>query len=319
MIILLLIILCIIIYYLNICFKHHYWYEFNRKTIDKFYVDKIDNNVFTKSVLSDDEFYKLENLYKYYFPGIKVTKEKMQNFLNIMPDSVNIYIKEKGEIIGTVFNSILPVIYDKNMYLSNFVDYALVKKGERYRGVFSKLINSIADYSNKKEANMVIFKIDMQPIRTYMNGHNFKSKFYYLLREDYKLKKYENVEKYYFNGIENNILADTYKLSGIVDANIFTNNSERVTLKCNNTIINFKINSEHNYELLYVLYGELENIEYIVSYLFDNYELGVLMVDDIGGNGIMRDIGGIKYNYEVYHYILGMKERLKKEEFYYYY
>ena len=85
--------------------------------------------------------------------------------------------------------------------------------------------------------------------------------------------------------------------------------------------MNFKINSPDYIELLYIFYPEKQNIQNIIEYLQNNYSFKILITDDIGNNShLIKTYDKLFQNgYPVYHYILGLTEKLDKEKYYYYY
>ena len=87
------------------------------------------------------------------------------------------------------------------------------------------------------------------------------------------------------------------------------------------TIMIFKRNSPESIELLYIYNPNQKNICDIVEYLYNNYSFKILMVDDIGNNSHLIQVypESFKIAYPVYHYILGLKEKIAKENFFYYF
>ena len=83
----------------------------------------------------------------------------------------------------------------------------------------------------------------------------------------------------------------------------------------------FKRNSPESIELLYINNPNKESISNIIEYLFNNYKFDILFVDDIGNNSHLLKIYPelFKIAYPVYHYILGLKEKIKKENLFYYF
>ena len=83
----------------------------------------------------------------------------------------------------------------------------------------------------------------------------------------------------------------------------------------------FKRNSPESIELLYIDNPNQQNIRNIVEYLYNNYSFKILMVDDIGNNPhlIKAYPESFKIAYPVYHYILGLKDKIAKENFFYYF
>jgi hypothetical protein len=87
------------------------------------------------------------------------------------------------------------------------------------------------------------------------------------------------------------------------------------------TTMIFKRNSPESIELLYIDNPNQQNIRNIVEYLYNNYSFKILMVDDIGNNShlIKAYPESFKIAYPVYHYILGLKDKISKENFFYYF
>ena len=87
------------------------------------------------------------------------------------------------------------------------------------------------------------------------------------------------------------------------------------------TTMTFKRNSPESIELLYIDNPNQQNIRNIVEYLYNNYSFKILMVDDIGNNShlIKAYPESFKIAYPVYHYILGFKDKIAKENFFYYF
>jgi hypothetical protein len=87
------------------------------------------------------------------------------------------------------------------------------------------------------------------------------------------------------------------------------------------TTMIFKRNSPESIELLYIDYPNQQNIRNIVEYLYNNYSFKILMVDDIGNNHhlIKAYPESFKIAYPVYHYILGFKDKIAKENLFYYF
>jgi hypothetical protein len=87
------------------------------------------------------------------------------------------------------------------------------------------------------------------------------------------------------------------------------------------TTMIFKRNSPESIELLYIDNPNQQNIRNIVEYLYNNYSFKILMVDDIGNNHhlIKAYPESFKIAYPVYHYILGFKDKISKENLFYYF
>jgi hypothetical protein len=87
------------------------------------------------------------------------------------------------------------------------------------------------------------------------------------------------------------------------------------------TTMIFKRNSLESIELLYIYNPNQQNIHNIVEYLYNNYSFKILMVDNIGNNThlIKAYPDSFKIAYPVYHYILGLKDKISKENLFYYF
>jgi len=87
------------------------------------------------------------------------------------------------------------------------------------------------------------------------------------------------------------------------------------------TIMVFKRNSPESLELLYIYNPNQQNIHNIVEYLYNNYSFKILMVDDIGNNmHLIKTYPELfKIAYPAYHYILGLKDKIPKENLFYYF
>ena len=312
------ILIAIFFYYLHLFFNNHFWYNFNRKSKSKnFYVGYLNHKIQSKSLLTPQETVALINLYKNYFPNITVNFFKINNFLKTMPNPVVIYLPEGNNIVASVFNSIVPIIYNNKKLKSNFVDYAVVKRIERNKGIFVDLMHMVSHISNKNDVDIIIFKIDIRPIPSYMGGYLFKSSYYYIKKEYIKLKS-ANARLYEYKGNEIQYLKK-FMLWAPLEKHILTNNEERITLEWKGTIVNIKINNLNNFELMYILNPNLDNLENILGYLCDNYSFTNFVLDDIGDNDLVLKILEMRYNYDVYHYLLGFNGYLHKKDFYYYF
>lgn len=83
----------------------------------------------------------------------------------------------------------------------------------------------------------------------------------------------------------------------------------------------FKQNSPECIELLYIYNPEKESMGNIMHYLYNNFTFDIFFVDDIGNNSyLIKEYANLfKIAYPVYHYILGLKEKIEKENFFYYF
>jgi hypothetical protein len=295
----------------------HFWYNFDKNLYKKkFYVNNLNKNIYSKSILEKNEKNELEILYKNYLRGVNVPFEY---FLKTMPNSQIFFIKE-DKIYGSILNSITKISYKGNIFLTNFVDYAIVDIKNRKNGIFKDLMSYVSDYSNKMNAKYIMFKIDRVPIPSFM-GYNFTSSYYSMelgLSQSFPMV----VQLLSSKELSDISLSLTnFTLFPILDENILNNGEHRITLKCDKTIMNFKINSSKNIELLYLFYPNKQNIINIIEYIKFNYNFKHLMVDNIGNNWHIIKIYKKYFNYcyDVYHYILGMPDKICKEKFYYYY
>ena len=87
------------------------------------------------------------------------------------------------------------------------------------------------------------------------------------------------------------------------------------------TTMIFKRNSPESIELLYIYKPNKKNIYSIIGYLHKNYSFDFIFVDDIGNNSEVIKVfpESFKLAYPVYHYILGLKEKIEKQNFFYYF
>ena len=87
------------------------------------------------------------------------------------------------------------------------------------------------------------------------------------------------------------------------------------------TTMIFKRNSPESIELLYIYKPNKKNIYSIIGYLHKNYSFDFIFVDDIGNNSEVIKVfpESFKLAYPVYHYILGLKEIIEKQNFFYYF
>ena len=308
----------------------HFWYNFDKNLYKKkFYVNNLNKNIYSKYILEkneNNEKNELEILYKNYLRGVNVPFEY---FLKTMPDSEIFFIR-KDKIYGSILNSITKISYKGNIFLTNFVDYAIIDIKNRKNGIFKDLMSYISDYSNKMNAKYIMFKIDKVPIPSFI-GYNFTSSYYSMeigLSQSFPIIQpviqpvIQVIQLLSPKELSDISLSLTnFTLFSILDQNILSNGEYRITLKCNKTIMNFKINSLENIELLYLFYPNKQNIINIIEYIKFNYNFKRLMVDNIGNNWHIIKIYKKYFNYcyDVYHYILGMSDKICKEKFYYYY
>ena len=330
-----LLIIIILTYYYYKYLQNHFWYNLGKnlgKT--KFYLGKLHPNIYSKKDLTEKDKNELVNLYKNYLEGITINKEKIEDFLTIMPDSEIFYMKVNNIFYGAIMNSIIEIKYKNKNYLSNFVDYAIINKKYRNNSIFKELMNYTANYSNNMNVKFVIFKIDKKPIPSFYE-YNLVSNYYYIT----SLKK-ENINQshssiqiikptqkntcQFFKYINSkNIIILSSPIKGNIKIDNYENNFGITPLfkEIEKTIMIFKRNSPESIELLYINNPNKESICNIIEYLFNNYKFDILFVDDIGNNSHLLKIYPklFKIAYPVYHYILGLKEKIKKENLFYYF
>jgi len=326
-----LLIIIILTYYYHNYLKNHFWYNFEKKLgKKKFYSGELHPNIYTKKNLNEEDIKKLDELYKNYLEGIIVDKEKIENFLSIMPYSEIFYMKVNSIFYGAVMNSIVEIEYKNKKYLSNFVDNAIINKNYRDKGIFKELMNYVSNYSNEMNAKFIIFKIDKKPIPSFYK-YNIVSNYYYIDNYDSFFKEdnlkiirpyYKNNDQFlkYLNSKNIIILSCSY------DKNIpikKEDNNFGVSpfFKDTKTIMIFKRNSPRSIELLHIENPVKECINNIMRYLYNNYKFDIFFVDDIGNNSYLIKLypNLFKIAYPVYHYILGLEEKIEKENFFYYF
>jgi len=326
-----LLIISIFLYYiLNYYFKKHFWYKVYKQLniTDNFYTDKEFNSIIEKNI-KHINLNKAVSLYKSYFPAsFTITENTIQNYFKKMENPTFIYKRESDYLIGGVFNSINTIIYKKEEYKVNFVDYAVVYYKNRNQNIFQSLMNSIAKYTNMNKAKYIVFKIDMNPIPSFQ-GYNFISNYYYLLKKNinYSVKntiiEKKNIDDYdKINKTLSSLKFYPYLYKDTTFANSLVNDDENITIIINKKlIINFKRHSHEHIELLYIF--ELDKIDIIeyckmgLQYMKDNELFDRITMDSIGFN--MRIIELFEKTHITYHYILGLEEKLDAKDFYYYF
>ena len=331
-------IIIILTYYYYQYLQNHFWYHLQKNLgQSKFYSGKLHPNIYSKKDLTDDDKNGLVNLYLNYLGGILIDKEKIENFLKEMPKSEIFYMKVNSIYYGSVMNSIIEIKYKNKKYLSNFVDYAIINKYYRDKGIFKELMNYIANYSNINNVKYVIFKIDKKPIPSFYD-YNLTSNYYYMTSPFGKganpqIVSPQIVSHYYKN--EDQFLKyknskDIIILTSPLDKDIELEETDNFGVYnlfkeegelSKSTIIIFKRNSPESIELLYIYKPDQKNICNIIEYLYNNYSFKILMVDDIGNNShVIKTYPKLfKIAYTVYHYILGYKDKIAKENFFYYF
>ena len=282
--------------------------------------------------------------------GVVVNKEKIEYFLSTMPHSEIFYMKINSVYYGAVMNSIIEIKYKNKPYLSNFVDNAIINKHYRDKGIFKELMNYISDYSNKMNAKYIIFKIDRKPIPSFYE-YNLTSNYYYspnpfkkgantnesfVIHYPQTVSPFaENEDQFFKYKNSKNIIILSCPFDKDIedlqnnDNNLGVTNNKLFVRVCPfkkgagaaATTMIFKRNSPESIELLYIDNPNQQNIQNIVEYLYNNYSFKIFMVDDIGNNAhlIKAFPESFKIAYPVYHYILGLKDKIAKENFFYYF
>jgi hypothetical protein len=371
-----LLVIIILTYYYYQYLHDHFWFNLGKNLGQpKFYSGKLHPNIYFKKDLTDKDKNGLVQLYANYMKGVVIDKKKIDNFLTEMPHSEIFYMKVNSIYYGAVMNSIIEIKYKKKKYLSNFVDYAIINKQYRDKGIFKELMNYIATYSNKMNAKYVIFKIDRKPIPSFYE-YNITSNYYYccsspffkganpneslVIRYPQSIIKNSKIISHYFQTARYHLQKATanpcsenedqfFKYKNSKDIIILScpfENKEEIKAdnwdnKVNNlgvcpffkgaggspffkgadTIMTFKRNSPESIELLHIDNPNKENIQNIIEYLYNNYSFKILMVDDIGNNHHLIKVypESFKVAYPVYHYILGLKDKIAKENLFYYF
>jgi hypothetical protein len=349
------IVVIILTYYYYHHLQNHFWYNLSKNLGQStFYSGKLHPNIYSKKDLTEKDKDGLVQLYANYLEGVVIDKEKIENFLIEMPYSEIFYMKVNSIYYGAVMNSIIEIKYKNEKYLSNFVDCAIINKYYRNNGIFKELMNYITNYSNRMNVKYIIFKIDRNPIPSFYE-YNLTSNYYYCISPFKKganpneslvirypneslVIRYPQIASHYFQTpsycSENNDQFFKYKnskdiiiLSCPLDKDIKELQNKDANLgicsffKEATTIMIFKRNSLESIELLYIENPNKDNIRKIIEYLYNNYSFKILMVDDIGNNcHLIKTFPELfKIAYPVYHYILGLKDKIAKENFFYYF
>jgi len=367
-----LLIVIILTYYYYHYLQNHFWYNFGKNLRNSiFYSGNLHPNIYSKKNLKEKDISDLVKLYANYIKGVDINKEKIENFLSVMPNSEIFYMNVNSIFYGAVMNSIIEINYKNKKYLSNFVDNAIINKNYREKGIFKELMNYVSNYSNQMNAKFIIFKIDKKPIPSFYE-YNLVSNYYYCPCPcpqietscpcpfkkgaypqietscpcpfkkgacpqietscpcPFKKGAYPQIEtscsKYqdqFFKYINSKNLII---LSCPISKDVKLNNSNNFGVipffkETRKTTMIFKRNSPESIELLYIYNPIKESIYSIMQYLFNNYTFDILFVDDIGNNShLLKAYPKLfKIAYPVYHYILGLKEKIPKENFFYYF
>jgi hypothetical protein len=332
MILYLLIILIFLYYISNHYFKKHFWYKVYKQLYitDNFYMDKEFNSVIERKI-NLINLNKAVSLYKSYFPAsFTITETTIKNYFKKMENPAFIYKSGPDNLIGGVFNSINTIIYKKEEYKANFIDYAVVHYKNRNQNIFQSLMNSISKYTNTNKAKYIIFKIDMNPIPSF-HGYNMTSNYYYLLKKNINyitktaLVQKKNIDESDFDIINKSLSSlkfYPYLCKDTTFANTLLNDDENITIHVDNKVImNFKRHSSDHIELLYIF--ELDKIDIIeyckmgLQYMKENESFDRITVDSIGFN--IRIVELFEKTHITYHYILGLDEKLDAKDFYYYF
>jgi len=332
MIFYLLIILIFLYYISNHYFKKHFWYNVYKQLniTDHFYTDKEFSSII-ETQINLINLNEAVSLYKSYFPAsFTITENTIKNYFKKMEKPTFIYKSGPNNLIGGVFNSINTVIYKKEEYKSNFVDYAVVHYKNRNQNIFQSLMNSISKYTNLNKAKYIVFKIDMNPIPSFQ-GYNFISNYYYLLKKNinYSIKtalvQKKNIEELDIEKINKSLSSlkfFPYLYKDTTFANTLVNDDENITLFVDSKLImNFKRHSRNHIELLYIF--ELDKIDIIeyckmgLQYMKENESFDRITVDSIGFNTKIVEL--FEKTHITYHYILGLEEKLDAKDFYYYF
>ena len=351
-----LLVIIIITYYYHQHLQHHFWYNLGKNLGQpKFYSGKLHSNIYSKKDLIEEDKNGLVQLYENYMEGVVIDKKKIEDFLTEMPYSEIFYMKVNSIYYGAVMNSIIEIKYKNKTIISNFVDNAIINKYYRDKGIFKELMNYIATYSNKMNAKYIIFKIDRKPIPSFYE-YNLTSNYYYCCSSPSPcpFKKGANPQIYspysenedqffkYKNSKDIIILSCPFENKEKIKADNWDNEANNLGVSpffkgagvspffkgagagagaAAATTMTFKHNSPESIELLYIDNPNQQNIRNIVEYLYNNYSFKILMVDDIGNNShlIKAYPESFKIAYPVYHYILGFKDKIEKENFFYYF
>ena len=263
MILYLFIILIFLYYISNHYFKKHFWYKVYKQLniTDNFYTDKEFSSII-ETKINLINLNNAVNLYKSYFPAsFTITDNTIKNYFKNMEKPAFIYKSVGDNLIGGVFNSINTVIYKKEEYKANFVDYAVVHYKNRNQNIFQSLMNSISKYTNSNKAKYIIFKIDMNPIPSF-HGYNMTSNYYYLLKNkiNYTIKtaqvQKKNIGESDYDRINKSLSSlkfYPYLYKDTTFANTLVNDDENITLFIDSKLIMiFKRHSRDHIELLYI-------------------------------------------------------------------
>ena len=288
----------IILYYIYQYFTNHFWFQFSRHLHSgKFYIGNLDNSVVCSRTVDAE---KLEQLYKQYFSGVRITKALIQE--NCKNTNFNIIYKKSGsKIIASVFNWIYPLTNGK---IINYVDAAIVDKNYRNRNIFSQLMPYVSKNAIDNNANYIVFKIDGSPIPTFRN-YKFISK-NYLLNWSNLPNETSGVKKILSSS------SSIYNFQPILNKQFL---KDKIALKCGKSEMILRKQSKDNMEILYTFGENKEELLNILGYCKINYKSKYLTMDAIGGNSKLLEMLPFKYNYSSYHYVLGYNGKINEEDF----
>jgi len=310
----------------------HYWFKFylhyekNKNKNNRFFTQ--ENNIKESLNLEKINKDQLIELYKDYFPSFNITLKNIENYFIDFNEPALLYKENEGVIVGSVLNSINNIILSGKKYKANFVDYACISKKKRGNNLFQDFMYKIADFSNKKNADLIIFKVDVKPIPSYQN-YSFMTSYFISTKEKFNKIIYKNIfqistlnethfskiNSYFWNNFKlfPNLLENTYF------KNMLRNSDERITYIIDEKLIlSFKYISNKNLELVYSIFLEYDEelVKYGMHYLCKKYNFEYLLIEDIGDNGkvIKCIVDLFELNHRTYHYVLGSEAKLSKEQ-----
>lgn len=313
-------------------YSKQYWFNVARKMGEKeFYNgESFRNGAIIEADINKLNVNEIVDLYKNYIPSFTIDESKIRNFFSIMEKPALVY-KREVKLVGAVFNSINRVFYNNNVFFVNFVDCSVVEKSMRKKNVFEGIMNEVSVYTNKNQAKLLFFKIDLKPVPSFPD-YNFISTYYIGKKVNMgKINsgvKVENIDEKCYVGICS-FLKKKCKIYPVLDKNssfgkILINNGERITFIVGDKVIfNLRYNSKDYLEIMYVLCLE-ENDELVrdgIRYINNELNFRNLLIDSIGYNKRVIEIMGDYFNkhHITYHYMLGVKDKIMEDEMYYYF